>query len=63
MNFLIGVIALCSGSWMSIYLYGLYATSSAKYHDVLVIFPTIMFLVVLYCAYLEVKKIEIKQSS
>lgn len=61
MNFLIGVIALCSGSWMTIYLYGLYATSSAKYHDVLIIFPVIMVLVVLYCAYLEINKMETKK--
>ncbi|MDQ1144066.1 hypothetical protein QE429_000893 [Bacillus sp. SORGH_AS 510] len=61
MNFLIGVIALCSGSWMTIYLYGLYATSSVKYHDVLIIFPVIMVLVVLYCAYLEINKMEKKQ--
>lgn len=58
MRFLSVVIALCSGSWMSIYLYGLYASHSVKYNHGLLIFPILMFMIVSYCFYREMKVME-----
>lgn len=62
MNFLVGIISLCCGSWMSIYLYGLHADSSVKYNSVFIIFPVLLFLIFIYCIYLEIKKLEKKSN-
>lgn len=58
MKLLVSVIAICCGSWMTIYLYGLYAIQSVKYDHILILFPAIMFSIVLYCLYSEIKRIE-----
>jgi len=58
MRLIASVIALCSASWMSIYLYGLYADSSVKYNSALWFFPILLFSIVIFYIYLEVKNSE-----
>lgn len=43
MKNLSAVILLCCSLWMTIYLYGEYAISSAKFNSSLVIFPVVLF--------------------
>lgn len=47
MKFLSNIIAFCCASWMTIYLFGLNATDSAKFDSVLIIFPLILFSIVI----------------
>lgn len=61
MRRIVFIIALVSASWMGIYLYGLAAESWIKYNSILVIFPTILFVIVFVCIYLEIKDIESKK--
>lgn len=43
MKNLCAVLLLCNAAWMTIYLYGEYASYSSKYHSSLIIFPIIFF--------------------
>ena len=61
MRNLVFIVSLVSAFWMTIYLYGLAAENSVKYHSILIIFPTILFAIVFVCIYLETKDIEKKQ--
>lgn len=56
------VILLCNAAWMTIYLYGEYAISSAKYHSSLIIFPITLFTLALILFYFSTLRIDLKNT-
>lgn len=62
MRILSSVILLCCSLWMTIYLYGEYAISSAKYHHLLVVFPIALFILSLILYLYSIEGREDKES-
>lgn len=55
MKFLEETILLVSVSWMIIYLYGLYASSSVAYHSSLLLIPAVLTLIFISSLYYKLK--------
>lgn len=55
MNLLNGIVSMGCAFWMIIYLYGLKAVSSPKYHYDLFVMPTVLIVISLFCFYFALK--------